>query len=408
MCAKTIPEIDDWSATCSIYDICEKKSTKILAGGLLRVSLDLPMGIRPCCTVLIQPDVGTTRLDIDSRFGMQVISSRGDIPIFCITFLYDETAGEQRLVSAKVSFSKYPEVWPQKAKKPWLLWLEEKASQIIDETNMSYSVCEWLEYSSTDFFDVVATDTNNEFTAIVCIDYPLDYYNNESVPTISGRLITLPTKDESKEPDDNSSPLSFAKDVINSKWRDWVHTQCPICFDEFVVSEATVTECGHAYCNECISMYARTTLSELKGGRPNPFKCPVTSCRRTMRLDPEVKNILSSEEWKSIERWQKDTDHPPATMLKTCLRKRCGKGLMRHETPESSFIYCEVCEFQCCELCMLRPHRGFDCDPSQILRLCAKYRDASEKIKRKCEERWPWIKEYSISRISSDEDAIAW
>eukprot|EP00957_Ditylum_brightwellii_P182663 13913521-Ditylum_brightwellii.AAC.1 len=117
--------------------------------------------------------------------------------------------------------------------------------------------------------------------------------------------------------------------------------------------------------------------------------------------------MVSKEEWEVVELWREDIKYPPATMLKQCLRKSCGEGLMRHESPGSPFIYCDHCKWMCCELCLRRPHRSSECDQSQIIRLCARYRVASDKIKEKCENKWPWIKEYSISR-DDDADAVEW
>mmetsp|Transcript_59058 Transcript_59058/g.87697 ORF Transcript_59058/g.87697 Transcript_59058/m.87697 type:complete len:464 (-) Transcript_59058:261-1652(-) len=398
-------EINDWSATCSIYDICDEHSSKTQSGDQARVSLDLPMGIRPHSTVLIRPTCRTSLIDNGAGFGAQLISSCDDIPVLHIIFHYSDLATEERLVSVKVSFSKYPAIWPQKAKKAWLRWLNDQASEVLVETRLSYAICGRLEHSSIDFFDVTR-DTNHEFTAVVCLEHPLDDYD------VTHLSITVPPNDVQIEDYQgaksyNSSPLTFAEDFIISKWREWVYVECPICFDNLIVANATDISCGHLFCADCISMYARTTLRDLKGKSSNPFKCPVTSCRRNIKLVSCVKKMVSKEEWEVVELWREDIKYPPATMLKQCLRKSCGEGLMRHESPGSPFIYCDHCKWMCCELCLRRPHRSSECDQSQIIRLCARYRVASDKIKEKCENKWPWIKEYSISR-DDDADAVEW
>ncbi len=64
--------------------------------------------------------------------------------------------------------------------------------------------------------------------------------------------------------------------------------ECPICYDEYKIDKMLLTECGHSYCRDCITMHLNT------GKECN---CPL--CRT------EIKNLISKQYYSmnTIEGW---------------------------------------------------------------------------------------------------------
>jgi len=96
------------------------------------------------------------------------------------------------------------------------------------------------------------------------------------VSEMDGSLDTTPRKPE-KIPitvlnlEDNAHP-EYSADV------DEACHECPICYDEYKIDKMLLTECGHSYCRDCITMH-------LNAGKE--CNCPL--CRT------EIKNLISKQ-----------------------------------------------------------------------------------------------------------------
>ena len=221
---------------------------------------------------------------------------------------------------------------------------------------------------------------------------------------------------------------------ISKHWKEWVTVECPICFDVLPVAEAKeLFPCRHLYCYDCICTYAKMIVPDLRVQRQNPFTCPLPICRRQVKIVQCIKELLTAEEMNTVREWYKNVTQPVSNMLQICPRKKCGaKGLMRRLNMDSSIVGCEACGVRWCELCLSSvpvnkrnkekntrrgrdqhhcdgpKHELSDCNPAQVLELCHRYRKTkSDEIKRKCEDKWPWIREYAVARVE-DVEAMQW
>mmetsp|Transcript_44093 Transcript_44093/g.134266 ORF Transcript_44093/g.134266 Transcript_44093/m.134266 type:complete len:194 (-) Transcript_44093:1979-2560(-) len=121
-----------------------------------------------------------------------------------------------------------------------------------------------------------------------------------------------------------------------------------------------------------------------------------------------VKPFLSSDELEEVRLWYRNLKHPPTHRLAICPRKRCGERAMRRTEDGSQIVFCDSCGWTCCELCLAKVEDSHeDCDPTAVVRLCRRYRRASDEIKSACEERWPWINNYAEAHFE-DDLALKW
>jgi hypothetical protein len=415
MCAETPIDdifINDWAATCAIYDISEENTVQKRQSSVVWVSFDLSMSLGQGLAFIRRMKEDGTEMDFDPRFGISTLTSQDELPVFQVTFQYDVNVDnmEERLISVEINFSKYPTlIWPEEAKDPWLEWMNKQASDILSETEMSYTVCEWIEHNALEFYGIVINDLGSGFNAAVSLEYTFEGGNGSI--HIEDRL-RYPTAlfDENDDSKKKTVTLeSFARSTILSKWREWLNIQCLFCFEEIVASDAIEITCGHMYCRECITRYIQTTVPDLPTHHENPFKCPVLSCRNKIQLNTCVKDLASKEEWKALVQWRHNIKHPKALMLQVCPKKSCGARNMR-QSKQDHVVFCDDCGGTWCELCMQRfvgDHDKEDCDAVPVFKLCRRYRNASDEIKEKADKRWPWLKEYAVAR-SEDMEMAAW
>ena len=223
-----------------------------------------------------------------------------------------------------------------------------------------------------------------------------------------------------------TSALQYAQDALLECWPKMYHSQCPICFDNTRCDEGTTLPCGDFFCNDCFPYYLHVKVTELAEYRQNPFLCPIQGCRAEMCIETVVKQHISKEDVKLIERWKRDLEFPPCFLLDRCPSKSCKTNntdnskddnyMMRRSNNDvkNKFIFCEVCTKQWCELCMRRIHEGVTraehkevCEVHMMLKFCRRYLRASDEMKHKCEEMYPWICNYSRG-VHEDVGVISW
>ena len=339
-----------------------------------------------------------------------------------------------------VSFCHFPaddtDAFPRGIKQEYLSWLTDRANEVLLQNHTSYAVCEFIEHDSLQFFNVDHVDECHGFTMLMLPARVLEGIIYKGA--VRGDIVWPLGKDElefRKKQNNkeggiirNISLDTYAKLTIMERWRTQFEMECPICFDTVQLSAGVMVPCGHLFCEDCLKMYVHMKVEDLKEHRTNPFKCPVTSCRRDMPVVGFVKKHLSEEDMNKVRGWYKDLKTPPCWSLTQCMSQRCGKeGTMRRPTAEISsrnhYVFCEECTVTWCELCLKKvgyntaaigkfDHEQLEqhyeaCDPSQAIQFCQRYLSADDMIKRKCEKRFPWIKIYANSH-AHDAVSMKW
>lgn len=368
----------------------------------------------------------------------------------------DDLGDDRGPVSVRISPSYFPDFWTS-FERHWLDWLNKKANKVLMEVESSFAVCQWIEYQSFGFFDIVSKNEHEIDPVIMVVSLLKQDMNDhsflenmkrlEELPfkhwrlseqfqyaAAKNRQVTMPFERASTFERSNNQPNNALECAVNgfisAHWKEWVTIECPICYDVIPVCEAKeLFPCRHYYCWDCISMYSKTIVTELRAQRCNPFICPLPTCRRDIKIVQCIKALLTAEEMDTVREWYKNITNPLSNILQMCPRKKCGvRDKMRRVNMDSSIVCCGECGIHWCELCLARVpcktkgsnkhiknmkydglvHELAECDPSQVLQVCHRYRETkSEKIKERCEERWPWIREYAIARVQ-DVEAMQW
>ena len=398
-------EVDysDWVATCAIYGLSHDedhaKSLLERINGTYCGTMEVALCVRDTALILRAP-VNANESNLDPRFVFHILSPETDAPKVKLRICY----GNQGVFVQVTEFSSYPPIWPISWQTPWLRWLNKKATSVLDETSMSFAVCEFIENQGLFFLGRVYSQ--HGLKAIVHMEKSVVNIDPLGLTCVVvgqfGRADSYTWKDNPKW----SSLERYARQTIRLHWKDWMTHTCPICFDTLPVNHAVEITCGHFFCRECISMHARVVLEDIKNFNVYPFKCP--SCSIDMNLDTCVKTLLEEEEFYNVQRWHRDLVNPPSHLLQMCPRKCCLQRDIRKVNELSDIVFCDVCGSTWCERCMAR-YRGEhqNCDPTAVILLCQRYRAAGAKKRAICEDRWPWIKEYAEALIP-DVEAMKW
>mmetsp|Transcript_44093 Transcript_44093/g.134265 ORF Transcript_44093/g.134265 Transcript_44093/m.134265 type:complete len:299 (-) Transcript_44093:2517-3413(-) len=284
MCAKSERQNDDWVATCEIFD--PQRSTAVfqdtICGGPL---CEIDISIQILNTVFIQLISSHKTASVDEEHGAKQLRPRwayrtlcpSNAPVFKVIICY---SADNAVRSVSISSTVYPVPWPREALEPWLEWLNQEATKALCASGISYSACEFIEHRGLDFFNIVH-DEGMGFIAVVCSAYSLGGKPPGSMNT-SGAFKLTPRSHITDEGSAHCTALDrFALEVISSRWREWVKTECPICFSDVVVAKAIELNCKHIFCSTCLRMFAKT---EGRGyshpsSQPIPMPCCVLQTR---------------------------------------------------------------------------------------------------------------------------------
>ncbi|CAJ1956051.1 unnamed protein product [Cylindrotheca closterium] len=226
--------------------------------------------------------------------------------------------------------------------------------------------------------------------------------------------------------------LDYAKQALILSWQKLYMTKCPICFDTTRCDKGvTLPSCGHFFCQDCFPIYLKVKVTELAGYRTNPFLCPIDKCRSEISIDQTVQCHITSQEYKQIQRWQRDLQYPICYSLDRCLSKACVEETTkmiqnqdyekedvcmrkRSKDAKNTFVFCDCCDKSWCELCLKRIKQGVTrqehrevCEFQTTLKFCRRYIRATPEQKKNCESKYPWIVNYAVSR-QHDGVALQW
>jgi len=286
--------------------------------------------------------------------------------------------------------SPYPHSFPQEQKQKWLQWLQEQATTILKEEQISYSVCDFVQHRVLDFFPRLLTAENDKKLGNLIVfedDGPL-FYDLPTISTTTTVKQVLPLQRQypngSKELLYDTSSLSRPEqDLIVPlivHWKSWLPIECPICFDIVLPQHAVIVTCNHGFCKSCLTQYLRIkateiTLSPMSSTAAaaatktkitnknngdirqivnNPFVCPIVKCRRGMKIKTCVRDFLTKDLLEKVKNWYRDIKNPPSYALDRCLKINCSGKVLRKEAIDSYLITCEVCNGRWCELCLQR------------------------------------------------------
>lgn len=326
----------------------------------------------------------------------------------------------------------------------WLKWLQSNANEILEETKLSYSICDFIEHQAINFFNIIHKDDTFGYSAILFDDQKTINDNNvicvasessasKDVDTVNETGVLHSSWNNSKMystvyiPKRNQAgtgtlpPLSpyssldeYAQKIIQDNWKEWIYFECPICFDKYKCdSEGDELPCRHFLCRTCTELYIQSICSELNLHRQSPFICPIISCKQGMKIKSS-NYIISNENMAAINMWKMNLKFPKTSVLTICPRKSCRSTDMRRasSTLSETMVFCGTCKKAFCELCLNKygdkecweEHAFHSCDEHTALRLCRRYRNATDEIKLRADERWHWLKDYALAR---DEDISA-
>lgn len=460
---------EDWCATSAIYADANNLSIKKLppleggigggagAGGGFCGSLEIPISVSNVAYCRrISPD---DELDFP-RFRFWILNDSkennnnnnnalstastciDDSPILSVGFYYTRADDDSIPKSVKVSFVRYPKTWPTCEERPYVDWLTSEAERVLREDQQSFAVCDYLEHQGSGFFKTVHRDENLAYSMIVLPPVKehakseitvgeyvnpraAEFYNPKPSPKRGTNKDTYCPA--TAEPVTTTTIEEYAHQTLTDRWRDLIDTQCPICFDEFMLGDGVEITCGHYFCRDCIMTYSQYIVADglSSQSNANPFTCPITSCKKPMLIIGCVKKLLHKEQMDQVRAWYKDIKQPPCWSLDRCLSKTCnshqrgGSSTMRYVNNNSSndifrlsiHVFCDVCGVTWCENCLQRVKGGdheSTCDPAIVIQFCQRYLAASEVIKKKCEDRYPWIKMYAKTKVQDQYSFVKW
>lgn len=431
-------ENEDWQVTREIYEDAIVDESDDTATLRIPISLINMIAIRVLLPVLEEednktasitnsdssdPPVEIDKFQVNPRFQYLVLSELGDPPILEVSFHYPNKDSDCYPDSVEISILQYPKLFPFKSKELWTEWLSNEANKALQESMLSFSVCNFVEIESMRYFETL---NHLEFSAIVFRSNLFGYYDAswEGInkhPEKSRLVEDIRLK--KKLPKATENIHKFARQILKRNWKKYYEYECPICFCPESCDDGVELPCDHFYCKDCISMYASTIIADIQLHRSNPFICPIPTCKENMNVMPSqskmVKrscDILSKTQIERVLLWEKDIAYPLCHDLSMCPLSSCGaKGMRKlnnHNT--NTLCSCEECNAIFCELCLKRIPKnkiGFDhreeCDESKVLKLIRRYNRAPPDIQSKCHEKLKWIKEYASSR-ELDASAALW
>lgn len=397
---------EDWETTCLIYP--DETSTELNDNGrFLSGSTDLTVSTKG---LVFCRQVQMDEYEDSKRYRFWMVKEE---LVFRINFINDSK--EDCYQGVKVSLkAPCPASFPQNTKYKWPEWIETNAHEILHEEQVSYSVCMFIQERALDFFCTLYQNDNHYLIQLPSAhERHCTYPDSTIVATLSQ---VSPLVFERHDVDGTiSEQLSVeeAKHIfpILVLWREWMTVECKICVDTVPAHESATITCGHAFCRDCISTYCRHKAEEVNAYKTNPFVCP--TCRRGMLIVGCVKQFLPLELMDKVRVWVADIKNPPCYSLPTCLKKNCD-GKMRRVAVDGDIVFCEECERRWCELCLQRAQEGEDHDTKEnpckigtVVEFCKRYLAANEASQQRCEEKFPFIKVYTQSRMY-DNEAIHW
>jgi hypothetical protein len=351
----------------------------------------------------------------------------------------DEEASPTNLT---ICFEHYPEEWPLAHESSHVTWLTEKCQQTMNNSlgygSFTYEIMQFCEHEVMNFWEVIHQTDDYR---LILLPPKMDnlYHSNIGIeihPRNEAIRLQKMQKRKQGSTSHNNDPKSYnnhkaasakeyAQKALLECWPKMYQSQCPICFDSRRCDEGTTLPCGDFFCEDCFPYYLHVKVTELSEYRRNPFLCPVQGCRSELCIEKIVKQHVSKEDILLIERWKRDLEFPPCFLLDRCPSKSCKTNtskakdnsyIMRRTNSDvkNKFIFCEVCKKEWCELCMRRINKGVTraehkevCEMQMMLKFCRRYLRASDEMKQKCEEMYPWICNYSRG-VHEDVGVLSW
>lgn len=478
-------ENEDWGATCAIYGSCcgsyscsdagddqhgamaEITVKKLPFGGYCGTLHRLPISVSNVAFARrVSPDE-----DLDlPRFRYWTYDNAdcgesGDRPVLSVSFYYNQHPRDPSPDSVGVRFRHYPQSWPSDLERPYVEWLTTEATKVLhEEGKQSFAVCDYLEHRGLEYFKTAHSDEDNTGYSLIELPPIPEYHPNYSskmeahvatgttTKTATGHyfnpraiefynpIIKRPkaaTSTKTGKADQVAATLEeYTRQTLAERWRYFVETKCPICFDAFSLGDGVeLPPCGHYFCKDCISMYVQHVVEDGLSvhKKENPFKCPLPSCKTDIPIIGCVKKLLTEEQMAAVRSWYKDLKQPPCWSLDRCLSKNCNRrGTMRYVNNSSSnnrtggggdtllfmqqqqqavHVYCDSCGVTWCELCLKRVKGGdheVSCDPATVIKFCLRYLAASDEVRAKCEDKYPWIAMYAKTKVQHHRSFEAW
>ena len=348
-------------------------------------------------------------------------------PVIRIEFeyLYDSQVdgGEEELnfdtppTSLNLKWDHFPDEWPVEEKNSLLSWLSKRSKQLLQDEEISFSVCEFCEHETLSYWETFHQDTHCGYR-LIFLPPKMDllYHSNIGTkihPKDVARRERQQDETTKRPPPENAD--EYARRTLIRKWRSLYTDPCPICFDTMRYSQFINLPCGDFLCQDCLPMYLKMKVTEIQTYRKNPFLCPLEKCRQELPIIGFCKRHLSKDDMDRVRKWIKDLKFPPCFSLDRCLSPACAAlGSMRKRPNTLSFVYCDVCDKTWCEYCLKRipvnvkySEHMTACDGEKALVFSQRYLTASDHQKEKCREKYPWIVSYAHSR-AHDGEAMVW
>lgn len=370
----------------------------------------------------------------------------GELPVLTVALDYiynndleSNDGDEAPPTNVTIQFEHYPEEWPSTHQSSHIKWLTEKCQQTMNNSlgygSFTYEIIQLCEHELLNFWEGI--HQTDDYRLILLPPKMDNLYHsnfgieihprNEAIQQQQQTQKQHKQKQHSETSKSHSTAQEYVQHALLHCWPKMYQSQCPICFDTRRCDEGTTLPCGDFFCQDCFPVYLHVKVTELSEYRQNPFLCPVQGCRAELCIETIIKPYISKENVQLIERWKRDLEIPPCYLLDRCPSKSCSTNttikkdkddyyIMRRSNNDvkNKFIFCEVCEKEWCELCMRRIHKGVTraehkevCEMQMMLKFCRRYLCASDEMKHKCEEMYPWICNYSRG-VQEDVGVLSW
>ncbi|GMH58993.1 hypothetical protein TrLO_g806 [Triparma laevis f. longispina] len=157
-----------------------------------------------------------------------------------------------------------------------------------------------------------------------------------------------------------------AKEYLAKEEDEVELVSCFICMDDYKpASIFTISQCGHKFCNNCMSTYVVSKINSNMVG-PRDMVCPDPYCKEGERslTEDDVRSILSTQSWRfrnylKLRNRQMIDSNPN---MKWCIECSDGVVALQPKTWKWS-VPCstENCSAKCCPRCALPSHPFTTC-----------------------------------------------
>jgi hypothetical protein len=203
---------EDWLATALIY------AESVIEYGKLEITVNLS-------NVVMVRQVSRDKDPTGAVEYAALSDLEGEIPLKVLASFEYSNSNEAEFIlsSIRLDISCMPPCFPDSVREPWLDWLSKQCMTILQDQDLSFPVCDFIQHRSIDFFPVMERDEALGVTVVWYSDWrgkgtlvsnlfqpkPIHYFSRNN---------------GSKHP---SGIQKFTFLSIQQHWKDYAEFTCP-------------------------------------------------------------------------------------------------------------------------------------------------------------------------------------